>query len=155
VTLSLLADPAYRAGASSTATVRIADRAYDDWRFARFRPLQRIDEAVSGFEAVSPRGVANGLAFALGLDPSTATPAALPRHTTHGGRFALTFTRPVGRGGVIYRVESSTSLAATWQAMPEENLLIQPNGDGTETVIAPAPPGENPAGFLRLRVLPE
>jgi hypothetical protein len=159
VTLSLLAHPAYIAGESSTATVTIADLPFDSWRFSHFRPLERADHVVSGFEAVPfPGGVANGLSYALGLNPTTATTGMLPLGGINdGGRFALSFKRPAGLAGVRYRVESSPTLSEPWTAIPPEAWIVQPHEDGTETVIArdPFPPGENPGLFLRLNVTPE
>jgi hypothetical protein len=158
VTFSLLADPAYIAGESSTATVTIADRSFDAWRFGHFRALDRENPVVSGFEAVPfPGGMVNGLAYALGLDPTTSTPAMLPLGIHDGGRFALSFKRPAALPGVRYRVESSPTLSEPWSAIPPVDWIIQPHSDGTETIIArePFPPGENGNLFLRLKVTPE
>ncbi|MCW1885589.1 Ig-like domain-containing protein [Luteolibacter flavescens] len=158
VTLSLLDDPGYVAGESTTATVMISDPPFDAWRFASFRALERADPLVSGFESVPfPGGIANGLAYALGLDPAAATPAMLPRPRSHDGRFALSFKRPAGLPGVSYQVESSTTLAPPWQSVPPEDWIIQPHEDGTETIIVRDPllPGESPGLFLRLKVTPE
>ena len=103
------------------------------------------------------RGVPNGLAYALGLEPAAASPGMLTQGIKDGGRFALTFTRPVGRQGLIYQVEATGSLASPWELVPSESFTVIPNHDGTETVIArdPTPPGESNRQFLRLRVLPE
>lgn len=158
ITISLLDDPDYGAGANSTATVRITDHPYDDWRFRRFQPLDRIDESVSGFESDPfQRGVANGLAYALGLDPATASPAMSVQGIQHEGRFALQFTRPSGLGGVRYQVDSSPALGPPWEVIEEASFIVLPQGNGSETVIArdPSLPGVNTSGFLRLRVEPE
>jgi len=158
VTLSLLPAATYAAGPISTATVTISDRPFDHWRFSRFRPLERIEGTVSGFEADPfAKGVSNGLAYALGLEPGSAIRSALPRGIDDEGHFALMFTRPVGVEGVGYQVESSTSLESVWEAMGWEKITIVPNGDGTETVIArePADHGDGGRIFLRLRVSPE
>ncbi|MCW1924501.1 Ig-like domain-containing protein [Luteolibacter arcticus] len=157
VTLSLLGGSGYIAGESSTATVTITDPPFDAWRFSQFRALDRADDFVSGFESVPfPGGIPNGMAYALGLDPE-APFAGMPHGTESDGRFALTFTRPSGLGGVAYQIESSTTLSPPWGIIPQEDWIIQPNDDGTETIIArdPLPPGENPSLFLRLKVTPE
>jgi hypothetical protein len=76
------------------------------------------------------------------FDPATATRAMMPPGINDRGQFALSFKRPAGLTGVSYRIESSPTLSEPWSAIPPEDWIVQPHGDGTETIIArePFPP---------------
>jgi hypothetical protein len=154
LTLSLLPGEGYLAGASSTATIEITDPPYDVWRFSHFNPLERTNEALSGFEAApGGEGKANGLVYALGGTPGDWS--WLPQGAESEGRLALSFTRPVGGlPGIRYLVESCDLATGARTILDEATFTITPNGDDTETVVAPAPFGyaDSPAQFLRLRV---
>ena len=153
VTLSLLPGDGYLAGASSTATVEITDPPYDTWRFSHFGPLERTNDAASGFEAaLSGAGSANGLIYALGGTPGDFS--WLPLAVDHEGRLALSFTRPIGLAGITYTVEAFDLSSDAKTTLDPSSFIITPKGDGTETVLVPAPfpYAEAPIQFLRLRV---
>lgn len=91
------------------------------------------------------------LEYALGGDP--ADPASPPgldlvRGGT-GNTLELSFTRPVGRNDLIYRIEGSTNLApAVWQPVTVVPK-IDDQGDGTEKISWQLPVS-GPTGFFRL-----
>jgi DNA-binding beta-propeller fold protein YncE len=156
VTLSLLRDPAYAPGGSSTATVTISEKPFDAWRFDRFFALDRLPE-ISGFGSDPfATGVAVGLAYALGVDPADADVTMLPQSTVSDGGFALVFKRPAGgAAGLAYYIDSSPGLDGAWSLLDAQHITITPNGDGTETVVArdPLPMDERNEFYLRLRVI--
>jgi PKD repeat protein len=155
VLLSLMPGEGYLAGASSTATVAIHDKPFDAWRFATFRPLERIDGGVSGFDTPNPQsGIANGIAYALGVSPADLTESSLPKPVLSGDFLALEFTRQAGLPGISYHIEWSGAPGTPWTLLDDTTFTITPHQDGSETILAPSPfpLTDKDRQFLRLRV---
>ena len=64
-------------------------------------------------------GLANGVEYAFGLNPTTPTPAsAVPQPTRVGSNFSVTFNQPAGVTGVTYGAQTSTDLL-TWSPVTD------------------------------------
>ncbi len=102
-------------------------------------------------------GVANLIEHALGTTANSASSAALPtslwKNVSGTDYLALQVRRPIGRIGITYSAEVSSTLAnGTWTAAVQEGAPAA-NGDGTETVIFrdTAARGTTPR-FIRLKI---
>ncbi len=99
-----------------------------------------------------PLGMTNLAAFAMGLDPRTATHADLPRlkrSETPGG-IELHYRRNVAADGVAFVFESAESLASWQQVVPQEDWVTW-EMDGVQFRTARFSVGEAERLFLRLR----
>jgi hypothetical protein len=133
---------------------------FDDWRAAHFSGADLQNPAISG-PAADPDGdgVTNLLEYALGGNPGAPSRDRLPSigmeaievEGVTAVYLTLSFSRPSDVADVNYAVESSADLS-NWAA---DAVLVdsQPTGNGVlETYRAPAPIGQAPRTFLRLRV---
>ncbi len=114
VNLALLGGTGYTLGATTSATITIAEEPFDAWRYARFGGS--TDTAIVG-ETADPDGdgIPNLLEYAFGTDPAAPTPpSALPVVSTVSARPALTFTATKAAIDVQFVVEVSPDLAS-WQ----------------------------------------
>ena len=143
VILTLVSNAGYTVGLNSNATVLIADRPWDTWRFFEFSGGALTNGSVVGPLAdPDGDGLPNLLEYALNRDPMTAESAppctvALEFNSTDGETYlVLTFTRRLAPTDVSYTVEVSDDLSS-WKSGPAytEELSATDDGDGlTETV---------------------
>ena len=90
-------------------------------------------------------GVPNLMKYAFGLDPTSAASMQLPQPIPAGNFMTITFTEPVGVGGITYGAEWTESLnPASWAPVPD-------TGSGT-THIFSMPVTGHPSLFMRLKV---
>lgn len=114
----------------------------------------------SGFDQdANGDGIANGLVFLLGGDPTVAGSTALPVLAKTAGGFTYTFTRAArARGAATITARLSDDLA-TWPV--ERNIAIAPTtgsgvaiaDQGDHDLITVTLPGTDPRTFVRLEVV--
>ena len=147
-----------------SATVTIADKPGDDWRFRKFGLYANIS-VIAGDDADPDRdGFLNLAERGLGFDPLEATPPLAPALAA-GGFLALTFPRSADASDLTFRVQVSGDLAA-W----DNGSVYSPAGDTpsnaftTQIVRTPGDPemitvrdnvpvASSPRRFIRLEVL--
>ncbi|MBS0659435.1 MAG: hypothetical protein JSR82_14435 [Verrucomicrobia bacterium] len=133
-----------------------------------FNAEQLSDPAISGpLAQFQANGIPNVLAYALGLDPKTATAADLPRaalRSVNGVPYpVLEIRRAVPRRpDLVYRVAETNDLAAGFGAAIDLDapanagriVSLLDHGDGTQTVVVRAtnPVASGPQTFLRFGV---
>lgn len=127
---------------------------YTTWRAQYFSTEELNLPAVSGSLAdPDGDGFANLLEYALGLDPRTAHPAAVPATSAENGFWIFLYTRPANRSDVNYIVQVSTNLQLwiTIASMDHEQVAVV--GE-TATWRARYSQTGAPNAFFRLRVEP-
>jgi pectate lyase len=135
----------YAGTASGTLVIEPPDN-WAAWQLDRFTSAQ-IDAGMAG-QGADPDGdgLANLAEYALGTDPHVFTPLPVP--VRDGSGLTLTFTRPQGRGDIVYHAESTDNLG-TWTELPLE--VIQPGDPETVRVRDPLTSGDPGLRFIRLR----
>jgi hypothetical protein len=165
VILTLTPNSAYGISATGSAVVTIHDAPFDQWRFANFGANANDPAFVSDTAVANAAGIQNLTAYALGVNPATATAAALPqlgKATVSGTAYlTLNFTRNTAATDVTYTVEASFDLA-TWTSVAKfSGGAWSPAANVVETGSQPAlnvqvsdiaPIGSGGCRFLRLRV---
>jgi hypothetical protein len=145
VILTLTGSTEYTIGTSATATVTIADRPGDAWRFGK--GLASTPWTADPFG----RGLPILLAYALGSDPLFAAPPAYPVYSVSNGQLALTYQRLRDPAEVSYVVEVSSGLVS-WSSGPGFVAeTLQP--DGLTVIARDLAPADSPKRFIRLRVI--
>lgn len=148
VTLTLVADPAYSIGAASNATVNIADKPIDAWRFANFggNPANSGDEADADGD-----GSLNLLEYGLGMNPNVPGVAGLPvlgTETELGTSYlTLTYLKDTSKSDIVYQVQSSVALPG-WTNLGD---VLVGSTNGIETRKARVAIGSTPK-FMRLKI---
>ena len=85
-------------------------------------------------------GLMNGVEYAFGQNPTTATPAsALPQPTLVGNTYGVTYSTPANVTGVVYGAQWSRNLA-TWTPVTD-------TGSGNSHTFSVSTPGETRAFF--------
>ena len=130
---------------STSATVTIADKPFDDWRFTHGLTLSS--------ELADPDGDGspNLLEYAVGSDPNISAKADFPTLSLVAGQLTLTYQRLRPAAELEYRAEVSGDLL-TWNngvAFVEE--ILQP--DGFTVVARDLAPAGSIHRFIRLRVI--
>lgn len=102
-------------------------------------------------------GLCNLLEYAFGADPTENTlPLGRPRGSMDSGLFTLTYQRPAGgAAGITYAIELSGTDLSGWTAGISGTDYLQtvnPNGDGTETVVITLTNPAHHRRFVRVRV---
>lgn len=148
VEMTILPDPAYLVGAVSSATVKVQDAPWDEWRLGHFTAAELGNPAISGALA-NPDGDAfqNVLEYAFNLNPKATDTGpdlagAIEQVGTLGNgqaSYVVRFHRRIAAVDLSYELEVSTDLNA-WQSGPNySRFLLPPTNDGngvTETVRA-------------------
>lgn len=93
---------------------------FDEWIRSQVPPLP-VDRSGPG-DTSGPLGLHNFVAYALGVNPMTATAAALPSLRREGERLIYTYQRSKTAVGTGYRVYFAPMLAAAAWNMPEADL---------------------------------
>jgi hypothetical protein len=161
VAIALLPGTNHALAASTNATLTIADRPIDAWRFARFDSAQLLDSSVSG-DAADPDGdqLENLLEYALGREPFVRDPPPVLagiESVSGTNRLVLTFTQPEPPpADVACQSEFSTDLIlwrtnASWIPPVVTNGSLRTLRYG-DTLPADATPSD--FGRLRVRRLP-
>lgn len=126
---------------------------FSAWQEAHFSPEELEDESISGPSADPVGdGIPNLLRYALGAEPRTPDPAALPSTAVEDDYLTLTFAAPADLTGVVSEVQTSGELAG-W----ESNAVLlrdEPGTDG-ETIYTyrdSVPMTGNNRRFMRLKV---
>jgi hypothetical protein len=100
-----------------------------------------------------PLLVDNTLAYALGIDPLTATAAALPVLTVNGNTLTYRYTRTLRVPGISYRVEWTTSSTApVWNTAGVDDVLTDTTATQEIRTATLTLPANTPRAFVRLRV---
>lgn len=161
VTLTVAPGSGYTPTGSITGTVTLLDDPVNVWKIQAFGSVAAAQSPLSADLAdFDGDGLPNLVEYALGLDPTKSTAAALPRQAVEnvdGGDFlTLTFTRPrPNPRNVSVAAESQSNLdAGSWAAGAMVTGYPIDRGDGSETCKfrAASPMGSSPRGFIRLRV---
>jgi hypothetical protein len=116
VQLSLATGSYYSVGSPSSATVTLADRPIDAWRFSRFTTAELSDPGLSG-DGADPDGdrVVNLLEYGFGLEPKMADATGFPAPAQDNGSLALTYRRSKAAVDLSLTVEACGTLApASW-----------------------------------------
>ena len=131
----------------TTGTVTILDHdptALETWRLTHFGDVADAGDGAD-LNDYDHDGIVNLLEFAFGLDPKQNSAGQLPQVQRVGGNYVMTFTQPVGVGGITYGAEWSPSLLpGSWTAIPDA-----PSGN-QHTFSIPA--DSAPRRFMRLKV---
>lgn len=158
VTLSVATDFSLSAGTAYTASVTVADKPYDAWRFSKFTTPQLANAVVSGPTAdPDADGIPNLLEYAFAREPLTAdSPAVLPAAAIGlDGRLTLTYFQAASRPDLVFTPEWTSDLTGTWQSsatyLTEISRTAAVGGESV-TIRAEATLTVAPAQFLRLRV---
>ncbi len=137
-------------GMSATASVMVTGESVASWQ-ARYFTSEEIAAGDAGdLVDADGDGVTNLLEYALGTDPRTSTPAAVPELDANG-RLTLTLTRPKALAGISYLGEATGALDGTWPT----SVAIEVLSDGDPQTIRLTDPigaADSPRRFLRLRV---
>lgn len=121
------------------------------WQFTHFTAEELANPAISGNDADPSRGgIPNLLRYALGLTPQSAGLSSMPTAVTTAGMLRFEFRRLKRAVDISYIAETSTN-AGAWTALNETPVVLQDNGDGTETVRIDTP-ATAARKFVRLRV---
>jgi hypothetical protein len=112
------------------------------------------DDTVSG-PAADPygSGVPNLLAYALQLNPATASPTNVPHAVINSGHLTLTYLVPAGMTDVTFIVEVSTDLN-TWNSGTgyTQQIASTTGSAGTTITVQDLLPSTSLRHFMRLRV---
>lgn len=145
VQLNLQTGAGYALGASAMATVMIADKPFDDWRFTHGLANSSATGDPDG------DGSVNLLEFAIGSDPNISAPAPYPIISSAGGQLTLTYQRLRNAAEMEYRVEVSRDLL-TWDygaAFVQEEMQL----DGLTVIARDLASDGSSNRFIRLRVI--
>lgn len=157
VDVTLLSDSGYFLGGSTNASVTIADKPFDAWRFANFTSIELADPLISG-ELADPDsdGIPNLTEFGEHLLPKTPDSGSggLPSAEVVGGALRLIFTRVKAATDLIYRPRVTTDLA-TWNFGPSfiQEISVVDQGETEEVTVEAFPPsGGEPQQFMDLQI---
>ncbi|MBS0658888.1 MAG: choice-of-anchor D domain-containing protein [Verrucomicrobia bacterium] len=118
--------------------------ALEHWRLTNFGSADNAGLGAD-YADYDQDGVPNLVEYALGLDPTRDSSAALPQAQLVGSDVVLAFTAPAGQTGVTYRAEWSDTLqAGSWTLVPD-------TGTPPQHVFS-VPVGTSAKVFLRLRI---
>jgi hypothetical protein len=121
------------------------------WQTANFTAEELANPAVSGMGADPlQEGIPHLLRYALGLTPQASAIRSMPAAVISGGMLRFDFRRLKGAADIDYTVETSAELGA-WTPLTGQPVLLNDNGDGTETVRLETP-ATAPRKYARLRV---
>lgn len=127
---------------------------FSAWQATYFTAAQLADSTVSGPSA-DPygSGVPNLLAYALQLNPATASPTNVPHAVITNGHLALTYLAPAGMTDVSFIVEVSTDLN-TWNTGSgyTQQTSSAVGSTGTTLTYQDTLPTTTQKHFMRLRV---
>jgi hypothetical protein len=142
------------ASSSSSSTTSSSTIPFSAWQAAYFTASQLADNTISGPSA-DPygSGVPNLLAYALQLNPATASPTNIPHAVISNGHLALTYLAPAGMSDVTFIVEVSTDLS-TWNSGSgyTEQTASSVGATGTSITYQDTLPTTTQKHFMRLRV---
>jgi alpha-tubulin suppressor-like RCC1 family protein len=115
----------------------------EEWRFTNFGTIVNSGNAA---DSASPSGdgMENLLKYALGLNATVSSSAALNTRVNADGRLALTFIR--ARAELIYTVEGSDDLI-TWSS-----IAHNPGAVGEAVIVIDTAPTSAKKRFIRLKV---
>jgi|GEM_PF-2644820 len=99
-----------------------------------------------------PFQMENMVAYALGINPLTATPADLPYLSKTGDSLFLYHTRKQRAEGIRYDAEWSVNPSGTWSTTGVVHTLLGPSGDTDLFRADYTPPPGTPRVYLRLRI---
>jgi hypothetical protein len=145
-------------GAASAVTVfKVTVRAvsgYSQWSVLSTLPSDLRGPA----DRNGPMAIQNLAAYAMGLDPATASPADLPGIVKNSNNLSITFRRSRAATDVTFNVEAANALTNGWTNI-WSSVTNAYSGESNEfeTVIVPDPQPVDQAPFgqryLRLKVL--
>ncbi len=97
--------------APTTGTLTLHERPFDAWKLAAFGAAANFPYADANADPDGD-GLSNLLEYALGTNPLTASPAALPIISTANNHLTLSFTRSAA--DILYAVEVTSDLLQPW-----------------------------------------
>lgn len=138
-------------GNPGTANGAIPGTEFAGWQHQNFTATELDDPAVSSSGADPAReGITHLVRYALGLTPQSSALSRMPAAVVAGGTLRIDFRRLKRAVDLTYSVQTSGDLG-TWTAQTETPVVLQDNGDGTETVRLETP-AAGTRRFVRLRV---
>jgi hypothetical protein len=141
-------------GSSSGTPVTTAATGFAAWQAKYFTASQLADATISG-PGADPygSGVPNLLAYALQLNPATASPTNVPHAAISNGHLTITYLDPAGMTDVTFIVEVSTDLN-TWNSGTgyTQQMSSSSSTAGKTITVQDTLPTTTQKHFMRLRV---
>ncbi|HEV3273114.1 MAG TPA: Ig-like domain-containing protein [Candidatus Methylacidiphilales bacterium] len=140
---------------SPTSPTSPTSSGFASWQTKYFTAAQLANSAISGPTA-NPygSGVPNLLAYALQVNPATASPSDVPTPVNNNdGHLAITYLQPASITDINYIVEVSTDMLTWNSGAGYTNVLSKVAGSGGNTItVEDAFPTTTPKRYMRLRV---
>jgi hypothetical protein len=161
VTLTSNSSSTYFLGAPTSATVTIADKPFDSWKFSKFGANANNPQIACDTCDPVTSGLSNLLKYALNIDPMSSALSGAPAVDQTAGRLRMQFTRDTTAIDLRYEVQASSDMAS-WATIATSLNGAFPTGSAfsisettgtyrTVTVIDNAP-ANAPKRFLRLKI---
>jgi hypothetical protein len=139
-------------GTTTTTTTPPAN--YASWQAQYFTAAQLADPTISG-PGADPYGttIPNLLAYALQLNPATATPANVPDPVIVNGHLSITYSVPTAITDINFIVEVSSNLV-TWNTGTGYTTVVSnvTTSSGHTITVQDTLPTTTQKHFMRLRV---
>jgi len=153
--LSILPNPLlYAIGINTNATVTIADKPVDDWRWDNFGP-DANNPAIAG-DAADPDGdgIPNLAEYGMGLDPKTAGAIGQPTASVTNDYLTFSYRENKQATDVTYNVEACSNLASnSWSSTGLTELSrVDSNTFWYVTIRDNVPINSATNRFMRLRI---
>ncbi|MGI8605417.1 MAG: galactose oxidase-like domain-containing protein, partial [Verrucomicrobiales bacterium] len=133
----------YTVGATSIATLAIADKPFDNWRFTKFG-ADANNPAISGPLADRDGdGIVTLIEFGLDLDPLTPSTSGLPVPGTSNGQLTIALTRNPAATDLRFTVQVSPDLITWTDGSTYAAAGNTPNTAATTDIT----PNDSPAGY--------
>jgi len=101
-------------GQVSTSTVSIIEDAWDTWLYNNFGANANNPSFASPMACPAGDGITNLAKYAMGINPMSITPAAVPASTISRNHMELNFQRGVGATDVTLVVDATDTLGGSW-----------------------------------------
>jgi hypothetical protein len=161
VTLTSNSSSTYFLGAPTSATVTIADKPFDAWKFSKFGANANNSQVACDTCDPVKSGLSNLLKYALNIDPMSSALSGAPAVDRTAGRLRMQFTRDTTAVDLRYEVQASSDMV-NWTTIATSLNGAVPSGSAfsinettgtyrTVTVIDNAAPDAS-RRFLRLKV---
>lgn len=142
--------------ATAVAVFKVTVRAVSG--YSQWNVLSTLPSDLRGpTDRNGPLAIQNLAAYAMGLDPATASPADLPGIVKNSNNLSITFRRSRAAADVTFNVEAANTMTSTWTNIWSSVTNAYTGGSNEfETVVVtdPQPVDQAPSGqrYLRLKV---
>jgi glucose/arabinose dehydrogenase len=161
VTLTSNGSSTYFLGAPTSATVTIADKPFDSWKFSKFAGNANNSQIACDTCDPINSGLSNLLKYSLNMDPMTGSLTGVPVVDRIAGRLRIQFTRDSQAIDLKYEVQGSDNMVS-WSTIATSLNGQVPSGSAfsitettgryrTVTVVDNAAPNAAKR-FLRLKI---